>query len=192
MGPGKEQFNLIYDMSGAQLWNMDWTFTYELLSIVASKFPGRMERMVVINSGWIDSTLWKGICPLLDAASKEKITFCGQDFAQTLLEIVENSHPYLCYALEVQGGARAPTLPKASPYLPRWPEVIAADPSDPPATKSIDIKPQAVEMVKSSVGKSQEASAITGQQTSSVLNQIAGFLALQCGQFCGCLLPGIP
>jgi hypothetical protein len=179
--PGREKFNLIYDISGAQFWNMDWTFTHELLTVLSKNFPERMARLVCINSGWIDATLWSAICPLLDPDTKEKITFCGRDFSETLLNIVEPDHPYFKYALEVQHGGEVPCVPKASPYLPRWADVIAAE-GDDPAIRSNPVLATASKISARPALALQNPKDVStiAMYAAKAAHQLAGMMAMQC------------
>jgi len=152
--PGREQINLIYDCWGVRAWNWDFAFSQELLRVFSRQFPERLGRVVVINSGWLVATLWATVRSLMDPVTREKICFCDQDFKDELLALVQEDHPYLCYALEVQKltgdeGAEVP-LPKASPYVPRWREAVATDARDTSADLPTAECRQVVEMGKPS------------------------------------------
>jgi len=134
MPPGREQIVLIYDVEGISWSNFDTTFSRELVATLGERFPERLKCLIVINNGWLTQCIWAIISQLIDPVTKQKIRFCGSDFRDELLEVLPEDHPYLCYAMAVQSSEHdsAPVpLPKASPYVDRWKECVAADYADP-------------------------------------------------------------
>lgn len=129
--PGLERFTLIYDVSGVQMANMDYTFARELIKILERHYPERMDRVVVINCSWLVATLWAIVSPLLDPVTRDKIIFLTSYFHDGLLDFVKEDHPYLQYADEVakrwSSEVGEVALPKASAYEPRWEDSVAAD-----------------------------------------------------------------
>jgi hypothetical protein len=121
---GEEQFNLIYDVGGLKMANMDTTFVRELVGALQNQYPGRIDRIFVINSNCVASALWPIVSAFLDASAKAKIKFCRGDFHQELRAIIPENHPYLRYATEVRKlparEARSLPLPSASPYRAGW------------------------------------------------------------------------
>eukprot|EP00931_Biecheleriopsis_adriatica_P038136 TRINITY_DN21872_c0_g1_i1.p1 TRINITY_DN21872_c0_g1~~TRINITY_DN21872_c0_g1_i1.p1 ORF type:complete len:391 (-),score=81.97 TRINITY_DN21872_c0_g1_i1:31-1203(-) len=145
LSPGLEQISLIYDCHGAQTWNMDYTFSVELMHVFARQFPERMGRVVVINAGVLITMLWSTVSALMDPVTREKICFCNTGFEEELLKFVTEDHPYLRYAAEVKQAqdAREVPLPRASPYVARWRDAVAADAVDPNADGAAAALPEA-------------------------------------------------
>lgn len=131
MPAGVEKATIIYDAKGLQGSNLDLVFARELISAIANHYPQRTQKILVINNHWTMSFFWHAISVLLDATTKSNIVFCGMDFRETLSHFVEESHEYVQYALSLKGlstlQCSTVSLPKSSPYVPRWREAVAAD-----------------------------------------------------------------
>jgi len=130
LGPGQEKFTIIYDTCDVKAWNMDLIFTRELFGVFAEAFPERLRCVVVINNSWLVLALWALVRPFLDPVTRDKIHF-STDIRETLLDVVDENHPYFRYAMQVSelsdaAAAQVP-LPPASPYVPRWKEAIKSD-----------------------------------------------------------------
>lgn len=115
---GRETIIMIYDVAGVQVWNLDMTFTKELLHILDNYFPGRLGQIFVINMDWWMASLKAVITPLLDASASDRIVFCSEDFNATLLQHLPENHAYLCYARDSRrlplDEAQTLPLPRAS------------------------------------------------------------------------------
>eukprot|EP00747_Dinoflagellata_sp_TGD_P168575 gnl/TRDRNA2_/TRDRNA2_195270_c0_seq1.p1 gnl/TRDRNA2_/TRDRNA2_195270_c0~~gnl/TRDRNA2_/TRDRNA2_195270_c0_seq1.p1 ORF type:complete len:339 (-),score=41.45 gnl/TRDRNA2_/TRDRNA2_195270_c0_seq1:55-1071(-) len=122
MQPGYEQVNVIYDAKGVQSRNVDHTFAREVIEVFGGHFPGRMARLLVINSHWSLTFFWLAVGPMLSTETRSNILFCGADFSEALAPFVSLTHPYVQYALKVKdmpaADAAAFPLPSASPYAP--------------------------------------------------------------------------
>eukprot|EP00927_Polykrikos_kofoidii_P038877 TRINITY_DN33321_c0_g1_i1.p1 TRINITY_DN33321_c0_g1~~TRINITY_DN33321_c0_g1_i1.p1 ORF type:complete len:437 (-),score=55.24 TRINITY_DN33321_c0_g1_i1:29-1339(-) len=133
MAPGIEKVSLIFDLAGARPAQWDGFFARELVSVMTSRFPDRVDRFVVINNAWWLSAFWKILSAMLDPVTRAKVVFCGKDFRKDVSRFVDSDHPYVQYALKVssacsqsKNGDYRIGLPPPSPYVPRWREAVVA------------------------------------------------------------------
>eukprot|EP00928_Gymnodinium_smaydae_P058303 TRINITY_DN41512_c0_g1_i1.p1 TRINITY_DN41512_c0_g1~~TRINITY_DN41512_c0_g1_i1.p1 ORF type:complete len:214 (+),score=40.12 TRINITY_DN41512_c0_g1_i1:82-642(+) len=96
----EKQTMVIFDLAGAGLWNLDLTFSRVLIKGLVEEFPGRVKRIFVVNVGWAASAAWTAIRAFLETETAEKVTFCGGDYKEKLLEHIDESHPYLRHMLD--------------------------------------------------------------------------------------------
>jgi len=144
---------LIFDCQGVQRRNCDLTFARELIPIFDKQFPGRLERVLIINNHWTMRFFWVAISALLPADVKKKIRFCGRGFREDLLDFIREDHPYMQYALQVQEQPLGCVpLPPRLPYEPKY---VEAGPHGSAARSLEQIKPALAGSCRSSDRKSR-------------------------------------
>ena len=80
------QFSVISDMRGTGMGNYDLGMFKSILSLLMDKYPGALHRAYLIQPPWVFSGVWRVIKGLLDAHTREKVIFLGDNFADTLLQ----------------------------------------------------------------------------------------------------------
>lgn len=117
MPPEIESATIIYDMVSLSRKNLDLVFAQEVSAAFTDHFPGRLHRIIIINSHWTMSFFWLAISPLLHPVVKSKILVRSVD---KLGEFLAEDHPYLQYVVNVRQKPvdRVP-LPQRSPYICR-------------------------------------------------------------------------
>lgn len=100
MKSGQGQMTVIFDLGGAGPRNLDLTFSRELAKGMIEQFPDRLARVLIINVHWTTSLAWAAVRGFMHPDTCEKIIFCGSDFRSTLLQYVDEEHPYLQHVLD--------------------------------------------------------------------------------------------
>eukprot|EP00744_Colponema_vietnamica_P007892 GILI01011300.1.p1 GENE.GILI01011300.1~~GILI01011300.1.p1 ORF type:complete len:394 (+),score=52.98 GILI01011300.1:152-1333(+) len=77
-------FAFIFDFSGLSLANMDLTGFRVGLGILLNNYPERLGACYMLHTGWVFSTMWKIINPLLDERTRRKILMPGKNWKQVL------------------------------------------------------------------------------------------------------------
>jgi len=130
MPPGHERITIVYDAKDVGIRQLDLVFCKELIPVLTNQFPGRLARVLVINTHWSVRNCWSIVSPLLHPDTRERVVFCQRGTSEALS--ILTGHPYLLHALQVQqalrqkgaaAAARLP-LPPRSPYVPRWREAM--------------------------------------------------------------------
>merc|ERR1719362_522562 len=130
MPPGHDRITIVYDAKDAGVRQLDMAFCKELIPILCSQFPGRLSRVLVINSHWSVHSCWSCISALLPPDTRDRVFFCQRGIPEALS--ILPGHPYLLHALNVQEALRQRgvaaaaklQLPPRTPYVPRWPEAF--------------------------------------------------------------------
>eukprot|EP00747_Dinoflagellata_sp_TGD_P092752 gnl/TRDRNA2_/TRDRNA2_165512_c0_seq7.p1 gnl/TRDRNA2_/TRDRNA2_165512_c0~~gnl/TRDRNA2_/TRDRNA2_165512_c0_seq7.p1 ORF type:complete len:393 (+),score=75.73 gnl/TRDRNA2_/TRDRNA2_165512_c0_seq7:59-1237(+) len=148
---GVTQHTVLVDASGVSQRNFDFPFAQEVISVLASHFPCRLNRVVVINIHWSMAVAWRAFSTLVKPETKAKICFYASEFQDELLHVLGEDHPYFKYLKDIQGmstaDAAAVPLPMRSPYVPRWRDAVAgtvedsdSEPSEPSELSDLDLR----------------------------------------------------
>jgi len=89
LGKNVETFTLVLDMDGVK---MDTRKTNDFLTICslndADNYPERLGHMLIINTPWVFSIIWKIVSPFIDAKTKAKIHIIYGKYTEDLLKFI--------------------------------------------------------------------------------------------------------
>jgi len=89
LGKNIETFTLVLDMDGVK---MDTRKTNDFLTICslndADNYPERLGHMLIINTPWVFSVIWKIVSPFIDAKTKSKIHIIYGKYTEDLLKYI--------------------------------------------------------------------------------------------------------
>jgi len=84
-----ETFTLVLDLEGIK---MDTRKTNDFLTVCslndADNYPERLGRMIIINTPWVFSFIWKIVAPFIDAKTKSKISIVYGKYTDDLLKYI--------------------------------------------------------------------------------------------------------
>jgi len=63
-----------------------------LLSLAQNTFRSRCARAYIINAGWLLRNAWYVLSACLDATSRDKVQFLGNDYKEHLATLIEKEH----------------------------------------------------------------------------------------------------
>ena len=63
--------------------------TKSLVVLDESYYPESMEKLFIINAPWIFNATWKLLKPLISERTLAKITICGADYYEKLVEVID-------------------------------------------------------------------------------------------------------
>lgn len=99
MPPEKDQFLVLYDLGGAGYENFDLVFARALVPVLVDTYPDRLRHVLVFNGPWGLRAAWSTISRLLHPETRQKVIFCD---STSLLQYVDDDHPYLQYLLQLE------------------------------------------------------------------------------------------
>jgi len=88
LDPDVETFDLIFDLSGFSLSNMDYDLVKYLLKIFSDYYPETLGMCLVVNSPWLFKGCWAIVKPWMDPVTSSKILFVNSN---KLLEYIDES-----------------------------------------------------------------------------------------------------
>eukprot|EP01111_Echinosteliopsis_oligospora_P017489 TRINITY_DN75_c0_g1_i2.p1 TRINITY_DN75_c0_g1~~TRINITY_DN75_c0_g1_i2.p1 ORF type:complete len:224 (-),score=29.97 TRINITY_DN75_c0_g1_i2:134-805(-) len=83
--PNMEQVTLIFDMTGVSKKNMDLKTTKYMVTVLQNYYPESLGAVLVYNSTWIVSAVWKVVKPWLDQVTAAKVVFVDDKAIKTYI-----------------------------------------------------------------------------------------------------------
>jgi len=156
-GKNIETFTLVLDLEGIK---MDTRKTNDFLTICslndADNYPERLGRMIIINTPWVFSFLWKIVAPFIDAKTKSKISIIYGNYTEDLLKYIPPE------TLPKEYGGSCSCKGSTSKCIPEY------DLSDLRISDMSDVNGGDVDKVTIPAGKKHEIKLVAGAKGASV------------------------
>lgn len=113
------KLNVIIDLKGLGLKNLDSKAFIEGFDIYQSHYPERIEKFYMVNAPFIFNGLWKVVSPFISEITRKKIEFVSNKKVEEVLLTVIDANQ-----LPVEYGGKAELVLLQDAVVPGWPPVI--------------------------------------------------------------------